>query len=99
MSLALAILRLQQLLKGMNLRLADVDSSYFQLVSHPNLKMDADGGTNLVRALDSLPKVPQVIIAETFRRLLVGAEKEQEDVSAFWDAVDQIYKAGISLYV
>lgn len=96
MSWRASVRRLQQLAKGAELPL-DEDLP-LHLVSHPPITMDADGATTLIQELDKLHGGPDVIMTETFRRVLVGAEKEQEDVSRFWAAVEPIFKAGKTTY-
>src|SRR5262249_35258785 len=65
----------------------------FRAVSRAGIRFDAEGAKNLLVELDGLTFDPDVIIAETFRRLLVGSENEQEDVTEFWLNVEPITRA------
>jgi hypothetical protein len=92
MSARAAIRRFQQLAKGAGI--APDANLQLMLLSHPPIVMDANGARDLLNAIDLKNGDPNVIITETFRRVLVGAEKEQADVSRFWSAVEPIFKAG-----
>ena len=88
--------RFQRLAAGMKL---DIQDYPFDLVSHPQFTMSEEGGKRLLTALDGLKMAPDVIVMETYRRVLKGKENDQGDVSAFWEQVEPIFKAGKTLYV
>jgi AAA domain len=92
MSARAAIRRFQQLAKGAGI--APDANLPLMLLSHPPIVMNDEGAKQLLNAIDKRNGDPNVIITETFRRVLVGAEKEQADVSRFWSAVEPIFKAG-----
>jgi RecA-family ATPase len=75
------------------------DSVAFQVVSRVGLQFDATGARCLLDALRHSDFEPDVIIVETFRRVLKGSENETEDVTAFWHNVLPIVNAGKTLVV
>jgi hypothetical protein len=97
MSLTTAKRRLQRLALGRDIEA--LEDYPFQLCPHPNFTMNVQGGQDLLRALDKAKLDPDVIFFETFRRMLKGAENDQESVSAFWDKLDPLFKAGKTLYI
>jgi hypothetical protein len=71
----------------------------FQAMSRVGVRFDATGAANLLAALDKTQFDPEVIVVETFRRVLVGSENESDDVSTFWNHVTPILRAGKTLIV
>lgn len=88
-----SIRRFQQLALGAGL--PPQQELPLHLVPHPPITMDATGAKQLVQELDRLGDV-DVLIVETFRRILKGKENEQEDVSAFWYYMEPIFRRGIT---
>jgi hypothetical protein len=57
------------------------------------------GGHILLDRVAKADFKPELIIVESMRRVLVGSENEQVDVSGFWRAVEPILKAGMTFLV
>jgi len=71
----------------------------FQALSHVGLTFGPTGAQNLLDALKQSDFHPDVIIVETFRRVIVGSENEARDVTAFWKGVEPILHAGKTLII
>jgi hypothetical protein len=71
----------------------------FRALSRRGLRLDAHGVTALLADLKASGFDPDVIVVETFRRVLVGNENDAREVADFWRAVDPIIRAGKSLIV
>jgi hypothetical protein len=98
MSATSAMRRVQRLCKGMGV--TPGDELPFSIVSGPQFTMDKDGGKRLLDVIDAKGRhAADVLFLETFRRVLKGSENDQEDVSAFWDSVTPLQKAGKTLFV
>ncbi len=71
--------RVKQLALGMGLEEQNLP---FHTLSHAGIRFSPEGVATLVESVSRLN--PQVIIVDTLRRVLVGSENEQTDVTAFW---------------
>jgi RecA-family ATPase len=81
--------RIQQLAAG-----AEIDPcGRLAIVSHSGLRFDGAGARTLLRNLDACAYDAEVIFVDTFRRVLLGSENDQEDVTAFWRHVDPLVLA------
>ena len=83
---------------GMGL-LLETETLPFQALSRVGVRFDFVGAQRLLTALDKTGFEPDVVIVESFRRVLVGSENEARDVSGFWRNVEPILKAGKTLIV
>jgi RecA-family ATPase len=88
--------RVKQLGQGANLNQAELPLA---VLSHAGVRFTQDGAWVLLRFLEHCQFDPDVMIVETFRRILHGDENSSEDVSQFWCAVEPIRKAGKTLIV
>jgi hypothetical protein len=61
--------------------------------------VDAAGPEQLLADFDTWDWRPDVIIVETFRKVLVGDENHAPDVSAFWRSLNPLIEAGITFIV
>jgi len=75
------------------------DDVSFAVSSREGARMTEMGGHILLDRVTRAEFKPEVIIMESMRRVLVGSENEQSDVSGFWRAVEPIAKMGIALIV
>lgn len=66
----------------------------FRAMSRAGLRFNELGANALLSALAKSQFDPEVVIVESFRRVLVGSENDAEDVSAFWRNVEPLLKAG-----
>ena len=89
-------LRLKQLVAGAGLPTDNVD---FRVASREGVLMTEMGGRILLDRVWKADYRPEVVVVDSMRATLVGSENEQEDVIAFWRAVEPILKAGITLVV
>jgi hypothetical protein len=71
----------------------------FRALSRRGIRLDAPGVTALLADLRRSGFDPDVVIVETFRRVLVGDENTAKDVADFWRAVDPLLRAGKTLIV
>lgn len=71
----------------------------FRALSRIGVRFNDTGAKNLLSALRANDFDADVIIVESFRRVLVGSELEAKDVSEFWRNVAPILKAGKTLVV
>ncbi len=71
----------------------------FAALSRMGMRFDASGADKLLTALETTAFDPDVIIVESLRRVMGGAEKEAQDVSAFWRNVEPILHAGKTLVI
>jgi hypothetical protein len=88
--------RVQRLVAGAHLPTDDLP---FMAASQEGVRMTEMGGVILLDRVHKAGFKPEIIIMESMRRVLVGDEKEQVDVSAFWRAVQPLRKAGIVVIV
>jgi hypothetical protein len=86
--------RVKQLAEGAGLQAEDLP---FRAVSHAGLRFDERHIPKLLEELRQEEFDPDVIIVETFRRVLVGSENEATDVSNFWHFISPIFDAGKTL--
>ena len=71
----------------------------FRTLSGFGLRFNAEGPKSLLAALLSGDFDADVMIVESFRRILVGSELEAADVADFWRNVKPIVKTGKTLIV
>ncbi len=71
----------------------------FQAMSRVGVRFDPNGANSLLAALEKSKFDPEVIVVETFRRVLLGSENESDHVAGFWNNVTPILKAGKTLIV
>jgi len=71
----------------------------FRAISQLGLKINQGSVQHLLDELNQQGFDPDLVIVETFRRVLMGSENEAEDVSDFWNSVAPILIAGKSLIV
>src|SRR5262249_37625011 len=77
----------------------DGESIPFRVMSRVGVQFDGTGAQHLLAALKKSDFDPEIIIVETFRRVLKGSENESGDVSAFWNNILPIIKAGKTLLI
>src|SRR5262249_15380440 len=56
----------------------------FRVLSRVGIQFNQIGADRLLGALAATDFDPEIIVVETFRRVLVGSENETEDVTKFW---------------
>jgi RecA-family ATPase len=88
--------RIKQLGIGAELATGDLP---FCAISHLGSRFREGYAEDLLKELRDKGFDPDVVIVETFRRVLVGNENEASDVSAFWQNVSPIQSEGKSLIV
>jgi regulatory protein RepA len=88
--------RMRRLAKGLGLDAPDLP---FWTLSRAGVRFDGRTATNLLDLLGQSRFVPEVVIVETLRRVIVGSENDAKDVGEFWRAVDPIVQAGITLII
>ena len=76
-----------------------IEGQHFQFLSQQGVRFDSDGAQNLLEALRASNYDPDVIIVETFRRVMVGSENEAQDVATFWRHVEPIRRARKTLII
>jgi hypothetical protein len=59
--------------------------------------VDAAGPEQLLADFDIWDWKPDIMIVETFRKVLVGDENHAPDVAAFWRSLNPLIEAGITL--
>ena len=89
-------LRVKQLVAGEKI---PTDDMQFQVASREGVLLTEMGGKILLERVWKADYRPEVIVIDSMRATLVGSENEQEDVIAFWRAVEPILKAGITVIV
>ena len=89
-------LRVKQLVAGEQI---PTDNIEFQVASREGVLLTEMGGKILLERVWKADYRPEVIVIDSMRATLVGSENEQEDVIAFWRAVEPILKAGITVIV
>lgn len=87
-------LRLQMLARGAGVHEQDLP---FQLLSQPGITFDHQGASTLLTAMAEKRFAPDVIIVETFRRVMAGDENEASEVAAFWRNVAPLLQEGRTL--
>ena len=88
--------RVRRILEGEKIASDDLP---FGVASREGVRMTEVGGKVLLARCIAAEFRPEVIIMESMRRVLVGSENEQVDVSAFWRAVEPILKMGITFII
>jgi AAA domain-containing protein len=81
--------RIQRLARGMGL---SSDQLPLQTLSRFGIRFDALGVTRLLSGLTESGFDPEVVIVETFRRVLRGNENEASDVAEFWRCLRPLAK-------
>ena len=89
-------LRIKQLVAGEKI---PTDDMQFQVASREGVLLTEMGGKVLLERVWKADYRPEVVIIDSMRATLVGSENEQEDVIAFWRAIEPILKAGITVIV
>lgn len=89
-------LRVKQLVEGSGIV---TDALDFRVASREGVLFTEHGGRILLERVRKAEYKPEVIVIDSMRATLVGSENEQEDVIAFWRAVEPILKAGITVIV
>lgn len=88
--------RVKRIIEGAQVPTDDLP---FGVASQEGVRMTEMGGKILLARVAAADFRPEVVIMESMRRVLVGSENEQADVSGFWRAVMPITRAGITLIV
>lgn len=88
--------RVKRIVEGSKL---PTDEMPFAVSSREGVRMTEMGGAILLDRVTRAEYKPELIIMESMRRVLVGSENEQTDVSGFWRAVEPILKAGMTFLV
>jgi hypothetical protein len=83
---------------GIGAGLEDLDLP-LRAVSHAGLRFDSKQAERLLKELKQADFDPEVVIIETFRRVLIGSENEAADVGGFWLNVSPILAAGKTLII
>jgi len=86
--------RMQRL--GMTLGVPDVP---FGALSHHGVRLDAKGAKRFLRQLQQLGAVPEVLILDALRRVLVGDESMAKDVAEFWRALEVLRDTGMTIVI
>jgi hypothetical protein len=88
--------RVQRIVEGERF---PADEMSFSVSSREGVRMSEMGGHILLDRVAKADFKPELVIMESMRRVLVGSENEQMDVSGFWRAVEPILKAGMTFLV
>lgn len=86
--------RVTQLAKAAHLEHASLP---FHVLSQAGVRFSADGIATLRKKIAELD--PQVIIVDTLRRVLVGSENDQSDVTDFWRHVLSLMTGGRTVII
>jgi hypothetical protein len=86
--------RMQRL--GMTLGEAGVP---FGALSHHGVRLDETGAKRFVGQLQRWGAVPEVLIIDSLRRVLIGDESMARDVGEFWRAVDVLRDTGMTVLI
>lgn len=88
--------RIQRIVQGEKF---PTDDMPFAVSSREGVRMTEKGGNIFLDRVARAEFKPDFIIMESMRRVLVGSENEQTDVSGFWRAVEPILKVGMTFLV
>ena len=83
--------RWAQLAQGAGLEDKDLP---FNLYSRPGIVFNEQGCSELLDDLERMNFVPDVIVVETVRRVLVGNENEAQDIAKFWRNLTPLLQDG-----
>jgi hypothetical protein len=90
--------RMQRL--GMTLGVGDVPSCVpFGALSHHGVRLNEEGAKRFLGQLQRWGAVPEVLIIDALRRVLVGDESQARDVSEFWRALEVLRDTGMTVLV
>ena len=68
-------------------------------LSRAGVRFDGTGAGQLLKYCEAQKFLPQVVIVEALRRVLIGNEKEASDMAAFWRNLEPISRLGITCIV
>jgi hypothetical protein len=71
----------------------------FGALSHHGLRLDASGAKRFLRQLRQWGAVPEVLMLDALRRVLVGDESMAKDVAEFWRALDVLRDTGMTIVI
>jgi AAA domain len=86
--------RYERLIRGAGLDSRDI---LFQVWAKPPFMVDDEGVSRLLKLFEEQQWQPDVIIIDSFRRVLVGDENSSNDVNNFWNDIALLTEAGITL--
>lgn len=86
--------RVKQLALGLNLGDTELP---FHTLSHTGIRFTPEGIATLAESVSRIN--PRVIIVDTLRRVLVGSENDQSDVTAFWRNVIPLIAGGRTVII
>ena len=71
----------------------------FGALSHYGVRLDEKGAKRFLRQLQQLGAVPEVLILDALRRVLVGDESMAKDVAEFWRALEVLRDTGMTIVI
>lgn len=74
-------------------------ASGLNFLSRAGVRFDAYGAQMLLQYLSEQKFLPQVIIVEALRRVLIGDENEAKDLAQFWRNLEPISRQGITCVI
>jgi hypothetical protein len=80
-------------------RTLDVDTAPFTALSHHGVRLDREGAKSFLEELRQGDRVPEVLIIDALRRVLVGDESAARDVSEFWRALEVLRDTGMTVLI
>ena len=82
---------------GMGAGITDAPDLVF--LSRAGVYFDAFGSGSLLAHLKRLDYVPQVVLVDALRRVLLGDENTAKDIAAFWRNLEPLSRQGITVIV
>lgn len=92
------IRRYKRIMVGAGIQLADV-AGRLELYSQESVRLNPLGVAQLTQQFEVRGFMPDVVILESMRRVIVGQENEASDVAAMWRACNPLVTKGISLFI
>jgi archaellum biogenesis ATPase FlaH len=86
--------RYERLVRGLGLI---PETLPFQAWIRPPFMADPEAPNKLLAVFEEVKFQPDVIIIDSFRRVLIGDENNSNDVNLFWDNISPLTEAGITL--
>jgi AAA domain len=86
--------RYHRLVRGLGLENQEL---HFKLWPKPPFMVDSEDHTRLLATFEEMQWTPDVIIFDSFRRVLDGDENSSADLNSFWNEISVLSEAGITL--
>jgi AAA domain len=86
--------RYNRLVRGLGLEGCDLS---FKVWAKPPFMVDTEGPNRLLALFEEMQWTPEVMIFDSFRRVLDGDENSSGDLNTFWNEISVLSEAGITL--